>query len=152
MSGFKDMVARDNHGVFLNNSEFAEMRTIKYDGATYSDIPIVLSGMKEKDRRQLMSDHTSTNYTNVGTKVQSDGYIKALGMSSNMPWAFFPSEVGGSETTYIPDYAGCNSGWRVLFVGGGWDGGGHAGLFCFNADNSSSGSYSSVGARLLFHP
>ena len=62
MSGFKDMVARDNHGVFLNNSEFAEMRTIKYDGATYSDIPIVLSGMKEKDRRQLMSDHAQGLY------------------------------------------------------------------------------------------
>lgn len=62
MSGFKDMVARDNHGVFLNNSEFAEMRTIKYDGATYSDIHIVLSGMKEKDRRQLMSDHAQGLY------------------------------------------------------------------------------------------
>lgn len=62
MSGFKDMVARDNHGVFLNNSEFAEMLTIKYDGATYSDIPIVLSGMKEKDRRQLMSDHAQGLY------------------------------------------------------------------------------------------
>ena len=62
MSGFKDMVARDNHGVFLNSSEFAEMRTVKYDGATYSDIPIVLSGMKEKDRRQLMSDHVQGLY------------------------------------------------------------------------------------------
>ena len=98
------------------------------------------------------ADDTSTNYTNVGTKVQSDGYIKALGMSSNMPWAFFPSEVGGSETTYIPDYAYYSSGWRVLTVGGGWNGGGYAGLFYFSADNSSSGSHSGVGARLLFHP
>ncbi|MFQ7009971.1 MAG: hypothetical protein ACLRRN_03355 [Oscillospiraceae bacterium] len=57
MSGFKDMVARDNFGVFLNCDEFAEKRTVKYDGATYEDIPIVLSGLKEKDRRQLMSDH-----------------------------------------------------------------------------------------------
>ena len=56
MSGFKDMVARDNFGVFLNCDEFAEKRTVKYDGATYEDIPIVLSGLKEKDRRQLMSD------------------------------------------------------------------------------------------------
>lgn len=98
------------------------------------------------------ADDTSTNYTNVGTKVQSDGYIKALGMSSNMPWAFFPSEVGGSETTYIPDYANYYSGWRVLRVGGDWSGGGNAGLFYFLAYNSSSVSYSYVGARLLFHP
>ena len=98
------------------------------------------------------ADDTSTNYTNVGTKVQSDGYIKALGMSSNMPWAFFPSEVGGSETTYIPDYANYYSGWRVLLVGGGWSSGGNAGLFYFGAGSSSSGSSSYVGARLLFHP
>lgn len=62
MSGFKDMVARDNFGVFLNCDEFAEKLTVKYDGATYEDIPIVLSGLKEKDRRQLMSDHAQGLY------------------------------------------------------------------------------------------
>ena len=98
------------------------------------------------------ADDTSTNYTNVGTKVQSDGYIKALGMSSNMPWAFFPSEVGGSETTYIPDCAYYDSGWRVLRVGGFWNYGGNAGLFYFYAYDSSSDSNSYVGVRLLFHP
>lgn len=57
MSGFKDMVAADNHGVFLNIGEFAEKRTIVCDGNTYQDIPIVLSGIKEKDRRVLTTDH-----------------------------------------------------------------------------------------------
>lgn len=57
MSGFKDMVAADNLKVFLDNSTFAEPRTIIYDSVTYTDIPIVLSGIKEKDRRQLVSDH-----------------------------------------------------------------------------------------------
>lgn len=42
MSGFKDMVARDNFGVFLNCDEFAEKRTVKYDGATYEDIAILV--------------------------------------------------------------------------------------------------------------
>lgn len=54
---FKDMVAADIHRVFLNPNEFAEKRTIRYDGKEYRDIPIVLSGLKEKDRRQLESDH-----------------------------------------------------------------------------------------------
>lgn len=62
MSGFKDMVAADNANVFLNLDEFAERRTIVYDGATYQDIPIVLSGLKEKDRRQLVSDHIQGLY------------------------------------------------------------------------------------------
>lgn len=46
-------------------------------------------------------------------------------------------------------YANYNSGWRVLHVGGNWNNGGNAGLFYFNANNSSSDTYSNVGARLL---
>ena len=49
-------------------------------------------------------------------------------------------------------YAYYVSGWRVLHVGGYWGVGGYAGLFYFVASNTSSNSYSSVGARLLFHP
>ena len=69
-----------------------------------------------------------------------------------MPWAFYPTAVGGSETTYIPDSAYYGSGWRVLFVGGYWYDGGNAGLFYFNASNASSDTNSYVRARLLFHP
>ena len=62
MSGFKDMVAADIHNVFLNTDEFAELRTIRYDGEEYVDIPIVLTGLKEQDRRQLQSDHVQGLY------------------------------------------------------------------------------------------
>ena len=98
------------------------------------------------------ADDTANNYTNIGTKIQNNGYISAIGVAAAMPWAFYPTAVGGSETTYIPDYAYYNSGWRVLHVGGYWDYGGYAGLFYFYASYSSSDTYSSVGARLLFHP
>ena len=50
-------------------------------------------------------------------------------------------------------YANYNSGWRVLNVGGNYSNTtGNVGLFYFNAYYTSSGSYSNVGARLLFHP
>lgn len=62
MSGFKDMVAADIHNVFLNTDEFAELRTIRYDGEEYVDIPIVLTGLKEQDRRQLQSDQVQGLY------------------------------------------------------------------------------------------
>lgn len=62
MSGFKDSVAADNRNVFLNLGEFAEKRTIRFDGEEYSDIPVVLSGLKEKDRHQLVSDHAQGLY------------------------------------------------------------------------------------------
>ena len=59
---FKDMVAADIHSTFLNLGEFAEKRTVVYDGETYTDIPIILSGIKEKDRRMLVSDHVQGLY------------------------------------------------------------------------------------------
>ena len=99
------------------------------------------------------ADDTATNYTNIGTKSQTDGYIKSIAAApSAAPWAFYPTATGGSETTYIPDYARYSSGWRVLKLGGGWSSGGHAGLFYFYASNTSSHSNSYVGARLLYVP
>lgn len=62
MSGFRDMISVDNKNVFLNNNEFAEPHTVVYDGEIYENIPVVLSGIKEKDRRQLVSDHVQGLY------------------------------------------------------------------------------------------
>lgn len=59
MSAFKDMVASDNLAVFLNDGEFADRRTVCYDGAVYENIPIVLSGIKQSERPVMVSggDH-----------------------------------------------------------------------------------------------
>lgn len=57
MSGFKDMIARDIHKVFLNTDEFAEKRTVIYNGETYSDIPVVLESPTQEKRDQLVDDH-----------------------------------------------------------------------------------------------
>lgn len=63
MSSFKDMVKADNANVFMNTDEFAEKRTIIYDGETYTDIPIILTGLKEQDRVQRkIDDHTEGLY------------------------------------------------------------------------------------------
>lgn len=59
---FRDMVAADNAAVFLNSDEFAEIRTVVCDGTPYQDIPIVLKGIKEENRRQLVSDHIQGLY------------------------------------------------------------------------------------------
>lgn len=59
MSGFKDMVAADIGSVFMNTAEFADSHTVVYDDVTYENVPLVLSGIKEKDRRQTVAggDH-----------------------------------------------------------------------------------------------
>lgn len=103
--------------------------------------------------RANYADDTSTNYTDTGlTLPSSNGYIKKTGLSSNLPWSFIPTEQGGSETTYIPDYVSSNAGWRVLHVGGNYGGASNAGLFYFLGSDQSSGSNANIGARLLFNP
>lgn len=62
MSAFKDMVSTDIHSIFLNTDEFAEKRTVLYDGNAYANIPLVLSQIKEKDRHQSGSDHAQGLY------------------------------------------------------------------------------------------
>lgn len=98
------------------------------------------------------ADDTLTEYTNIGTGAASNGYISALGISTTAPWAIYPTAVGGSETTYVPDYSWRFTGWLVLCVGSYWSSSSGAGLFCFCGDHSSSFSGSDVGARLLFSP
>ena len=117
------------------------------DGVNFSDGTVYVCNDHPK-----FADDTSTNYTSIGTKVQSDGYITKIGYSSTASWSFYPTSLGGSETAYIPDHAGYNSGWRVLRVGGGLDYGSSSGMFCFSATYNSSGSDSYIGARLLFVP
>lgn len=92
------------------------------------------------------ADDTTTGYTQIGT-LPSNGWIKDLTVTDN--GLLIPKTVGGSETTFIPDYANSSSGWRVLYVGGGWSSGSNAGLLYFRAGNSSSDSYSHISARLL---
>lgn len=62
MSAFKDMVAGDIKGVFLNLDEFAEPRTVIYDDEEFKDIPIVLTGLKEQDRSASVNDHAEGLY------------------------------------------------------------------------------------------
>lgn len=96
------------------------------------------------------ADDTTTGYTKIGT-LPASGWIKDLTVTDN--GLLIPKTSGGSETTYVPDYVySFSPGWRVLFVGGSWNNGTHAGLLFFNAYNASSDSYSYISARLLCEP
>jgi len=59
---FRDMTESDIKSVFLNADEFADVRDVTYDGVTYVAIPAVLTGISEKDRRTLQSDHAQGMY------------------------------------------------------------------------------------------
>lgn len=77
MSAFKDAVQEDLNSVFLNLDEFAETHTVYYDGEEYPDVPLVLTGLSEKERvRQAISDHAQGLYR-VSRVLHCD--IAALG-------------------------------------------------------------------------
>ena len=92
------------------------------------------------------ADDTATGYTNIGY-VPTDGWITDLTVTEN--GLLIPKYNGGSETTYVSDYASSSSGWRALFVGGSWGYGAYAGLLCFNATGHSSDSGSDISTRLM---
>lgn len=50
---FKDVVRQDIHNVFLNPAELAELRTVRYDGAEYPDIPVSLQELEGAERQRL---------------------------------------------------------------------------------------------------
>lgn len=50
---FKEAVSRDIHAVFLNPAELAELRTVRYDGEEYPDIPVSLQELEAADRQRL---------------------------------------------------------------------------------------------------
>lgn len=94
------------------------------------------------------ADDITTNYTITGVSLGGNGWTKGLGLSTNFPWAYLPNEVGGSGSTFIPDYVThLSQGWQVLVVGGD---GSYAGLFRFGSNYTSLESNSTIGARLQF--
>lgn len=98
--------------------------------------------------RANFADDTATNYNAIGAAmVATNGYVTNC---QNEPFAFLPSAVGGSSSTYWADYYYQASGWRVAFFGGLATGGALAGGFCWGLIDASSFAYRDVGARLAF--
>lgn len=94
------------------------------------------------------ADNTADGYTNIGTRPTSAGYIKTLGYSENAPWAFYPSAVGGSSTTYTGNYCEYSSGWAVFTCSGNR----YPGMLYFGGNRASSSSESWITSRLMYVP
>jgi hypothetical protein len=103
------------------------------------------------DTSAFGDDNTAKGKMTVaGTEVASDGYIKAFDLGEK--GEIIPSAVGGSNTTYMCDYHYCNTSstaLRTLIVGGSADGGGDAGLGCFNSHYGVGLAGANVGFRTL---
>ena len=96
----------------------------------------------------------SDAYNGTGAVVRSNkraassGWIKAWGHDTNDPSFIYPSEIGGSETTFVPDYCYYNTGVRALDVGGDYGLGTYAGPFFLNGGITPANAYADLGSRL----
>ena len=96
------------------------------------------------------ADDTMVNYIDTGHAPgfgDTDNYIKDMAFLGQ-DCTFYPNELGGSSTTYIPDYHyNSPSSWRVILTGGHMTNSTFAGLGFLTAQNSSSTYISFTSAR-----
>ena len=101
--------------------------------------------------RDSYADDTTTGYTKMGGSNPGDGWIKEMRYLEELDWNISqPDTIGGSETSYWPDYHYYGSGNRVLAVGGFYFIGTACGLFYWNCNFTSTYAITYFGSRLSY--
>lgn len=92
----------------------------------------------------------SSGGTKVGTRATSGGYTSKYTdpSASGFEYALYPSEVSGTDSTYVCDYCDYSASGVVLRVGGSYDQGQNRGLFYLSGYDAASDQYASLGSRL----
>lgn len=121
----------------------------------YCEVGKPFLGYVCKDFNYAESKRTD-NYENIGFALPSEnGYVSAMGYSTNYDWLFLPSEVKGNSSLPVGDYYYQNNTWdgyRIARLGGGWDNGSNAGGFCWSLHNGVGYRARSLGSRLVYVP
>lgn len=121
----------------------------------YCEVGKPFLGYVCKDFNYAESKRTD-NYENIGFALPSEnGYVSAMGYSTNYDWLFLPSEVKGNSSLPVGDYYYQNNTWngyRIALLGGYWTDGSAAGGFYWHLNDGvgSRGRY--VGGRLVYVP
>lgn len=112
-----------------------------------------LSILWTTDDPSNFSDTSYTGYDKKGNICRTNGYAKKMLLGEDGD--IVATEVGGSSSTYWCDYyytyTQANR-LQVVLVGGGADGGSHAGLAYVNTADAPSVAYRRLGSRLCFFP
>lgn len=130
---------------FVQGINILKGKYVVYDGGSFPD----------KDVAELEAAG-ATNIRVVGYEpnpAATDGYngwTKAVAQGKYGD--VVPTAHGGSETTYYSDYSWFNPTGNRIFLRSGHSGhGSRCGVFVANAYSASSGSWTTVGARLAFY-
>lgn len=121
----------------------------------YCEVGKPFLGYVCKDFNYAESKRTD-NYENIGFALPSEnGYVSAMGYSTNYDWLFLPSEVKGNSSLPVGDYYYQNNTWdgyRIARLGGYWNNGSYAGGFYWYLNNGVGYRYRNIGGRLVYVP
>lgn len=121
----------------------------------YCEVGKPFLGYVCKDFNYAESKRTD-NYENIGFALPSEnGYVSAMGYSTNYDWLFLPSEVKGNSSLPVGDYYYQNNTWdgyRVARLGGGWDVGSSAGGVYWALYGGVGTRSRDIGGRLVYVP
>ena len=121
----------------------------------YCEVGKPFLGYVCKDFNYAESKRTD-NYENIGFALPSEnGYVSAMGYSTNYDWLFLPSEVKGNSSLPVGDYYYQNNTWdgyRIARLGGNWANGSDAGGFYWYLGNGVGYRGRDVGGRLVYVP
>lgn len=121
----------------------------------YCEVGKPFLGYVCKDFNYAESKRTD-NYENIGFALPSEnGYVSAMGYSTNYDWLFLPSEVKGNSSLPVGDYYYQNNTWdgyRIARLGGSWNDGSYAGGFCWSLAYGVGGRNRDFGGRLVYVP
>lgn len=130
---------------FVQGINILKGKYVVYDGGSFPD----------KDVAELEAAG-ATNIRVVGYEPNPaataayNGWIKAVAQGKYGD--VVPTAHGGSETTYYSDHSWFNPTGNRIFLRSGYSGdGSRCGVFLATANNASSSSWSTVGARLAFY-
>lgn len=130
---------------FVQGINILKGKYVVYDGGSFPD----------KDVAELEAAG-ATNIRVIGYEPDPaataayNGWTKAVAQGKYGD--VVPTAHGGSETTYYSDYSWFNpTGNRIFLRSGSSDTGSRCGVFVATADNASSTSWTTVGARLAFY-
>lgn len=121
----------------------------------YCEVGKPFLGYVCKDFNYAESKRTD-NYENIGFALPSEnGYVSAMGYSTNYDWLFLPSEVKGNSSLPVGDYYYQNNTWdgyRIALLGGNWADGSNAGGFYWHLNNGVGSRTRNIGGRLVYVP
>lgn len=96
------------------------------------------------------------NYEGAGFYLcNANGYVKAFGYSQKYDWLFLPSEIGGTSSLPVGDYAYVTAnlnGYKIARLGGFWYSGGDAGAFYWYVTAGVGTRGRPIGGRLVYVP